>query len=244
MHAKTFQEDLLIIPLGGRDHVLGNDWMKKHSPTKFDHERNCVTIGKKNNKLVLKGISEEGKLSVINSGAMDDFLDELHGSVIFSKVDLRAGYHQIRIKTKDVYKTAFRTHLGQYEFCIIPFGLTNALATFQALMNQVFLPYIRRPLTDLLKNEAFQWSTESESTFNALKTAWSSTLVLALPDYTQEFIVETNASYGGIGVVLLQKGRHIAYFSKALALKHRGKSIYEKEYMALLNAVDKWRHSL
>lgn len=72
----------------------------------------------------------------------------------------------------------------------------------------------------------------------------SSTPVLVLPDYTQEFIVETDASYGGIGAVLMQKGRPIAYFSKVLALKHMGKSIYEKEYMALLNAVDKWRHYL
>ncbi|KAH0642114.1 hypothetical protein KY290_033714 [Solanum tuberosum] len=82
MHAKTFQEDLLIIPLGGYDLLLGNDWMKKHNPTKFDHERNCVTIGRKNNKLVLKGISEEGKLSVINSGAMGKLLKK--GNALFA----------------------------------------------------------------------------------------------------------------------------------------------------------------
>lgn len=56
MHAKTFQEGLLIIPLGVCDLVIGNDWMKIYNPTKFDPERNCVTIGRKNNKLVLKGI--------------------------------------------------------------------------------------------------------------------------------------------------------------------------------------------
>ncbi|KAH0644742.1 hypothetical protein KY284_032626 [Solanum tuberosum] len=82
MHAKTFQEDLLIIPLGGCDLLLGNDWMKKHNPTKFDRERNCVTIGRKNNKLVLKGISEEGKLSVINSGAMGKLLKK--GNSLFA----------------------------------------------------------------------------------------------------------------------------------------------------------------
>lgn len=63
-----------------------------------------------------------------------------------------------------------------------------------------------------------------------------------LLDFTKKFIVETDASHNGIGVVLKQEGRPITYFSKVLASKHRGKSIYEKEYMALLNGVDKWRH--
>lgn len=74
MQARTFQEDLLIIPPGGCDLVLGNDWMKKHNPTKFDHEMNCVTIGRKRSKMVLKGICEEGKLSMINGSAMGKLL--------------------------------------------------------------------------------------------------------------------------------------------------------------------------
>ena len=85
---------------------------------------------------------------------------------------------------------------------------------------------------------------DAEIAFEALKIAMTTTPVLALPDYTQEFVVETHASHGGIGVVLMQQGRPIAFFSKVLAPKHRGKPIYEKEYMALLNAVDKWRQYL
>lgn len=276
---------------------------------------------------------------------IDELLDELCGAKFFTKLDLRAGYHQVRMKGKDIEKTAFRTHLGHYEFTVMPFGLTNAPATFQNLMNQVFAPYLRKftlvffddilvyskdakehlqhlekvfqimrqhqlyakqskceflrsqvaylghvithdgvevdkskvadmlawplptnikalrgflglsgyyrkfvkdygriakPLTNLLQKDNFQWSEESTEAFNALKQAMSCTPVLRLPDYSQEFTVETDASNSGIGAVLTQQGHPLAFFSKALGPRGQAMSTYEKELMAVVAAVKKW----
>lgn len=260
---------------------------------------------------------------------IDELLDDLGSATWFSKLDLAQGFHQFLTRPEDIPKTAFRTHHDHYEYKVMPFGLCNAPSTFEATMNDLFLPYLRKfvlvffddilifsktftdhlnyldvvfrilhegkfflkqskcgfaqrtieylghivsekgvvaepskiqamvdwptpsslkslrgflgltgfykrfiknyaiknyaaiaaPLTQLLRKDNFHWKPEAQAAFEQLKNTMVQAPVLALPDFTLPFVLETDASGTGMGAILMQQNHPIAYFSKQFCPK-------------------------
>ncbi|GKB68988.1 reverse transcriptase domain-containing protein [Tanacetum coccineum] len=144
---------------------------------------------------------------------LDDLLDQLHGSTIFSKIDLRSGYHQIRMRPRDEWKTAFKN-------CD---GLS-----------------IIAPLTECINGGRFTWTSEAAKAFDVLKAKVTEALVLALPNFDEVFQVECDASRVGIGGVLSQNQRLIAFFSEKLNDARRKYSNYDKEFYDIVHSLDIW----
>ncbi|GKB72054.1 putative nucleotidyltransferase, ribonuclease H [Tanacetum coccineum] len=296
---------------------------------------------------------ELNKLTVKNRYPLpriDDLFDQLQGSSVYSKIDLRSGYHQLRVRDEDIPKTAFRTRYGHYEFQVMPFGLTNAPAVFMDLMNRVCRPYldkfmivfiddiliysktkeehdvhlrlilellkkeelyakfskcdfwlskvqflghvidsegihvdpakiesikdwespktpteirqflglagyyrrfiegfskIAKPMTKLTqKSVKFNWGEKEETAFQTLKQKLCSAPILALPEGSENFVVYCDASHKGLGAVLMQKEKVIAYASRQLKIHEKNYTTHDLELGAVVFALKMWRHYL
>jgi hypothetical protein len=124
---------------------------------------------------------------------VEELWNELRGALFFTKLDLRSSYHQVLMHPDDVEKTAFRTHQGLFEFLVMPFGLTNALTTFQALMNEVLLPFLRRFVLVFYDDILIYSSSWSEH----LRHVW---LVLEKQQQHQLFLKKSKCFFGARSV--------------------------------------------
>ncbi|GJS60793.1 putative reverse transcriptase domain-containing protein [Tanacetum coccineum] len=152
---------------------------------------------------------ELNKLSIMNRYLLlriDDLFDQIQGSQYFSKINLRSEYHQLRVHKDDIPKTTFRTRYGHFKFIIMPFGLTNAPAC-----------------------KTFDWGKERERAFQTLKDKLRNTPVLALPDGPEDFVVYWDAFGLGLGYVLMQKGKVIAYASRQLKIHVKNYTTHDLE---------------
>ncbi|GJR81787.1 putative reverse transcriptase domain-containing protein [Tanacetum coccineum] len=289
---------------------------------------------------------ELNKLTVKNRYPLpriDDLFDQLQGSSVYSKIDLRSGYHQLRVREEDIPKTAFRTRYGHYEFQVMPFGLTNAPAVFMDLMNRVCKPYldkfmivfiddiliysknkqeheehlklilellkkeelyakfskcefwipkvqflghvinskgihldpakiesikdwaspkspteirqflglagyyrrfiegflkIAKPMTKLTQKKVrFEWGDKHEAAFQLLKKKLCSAPILALPEGSEDFIAYCDASKKGLGVVLMQREKVIAYASRQLKIHEKNYTTHDLELGSVVFAL-------
>nr|GEU53477.1 retrotransposon protein, putative, Ty3-gypsy subclass [Tanacetum cinerariifolium] len=187
---------------------------------------------------------ELNKLTVKNRYSLlriNDLFDQLQGSSVYSKIDLRSGYHQLRVCEEDIPKTAVRTPYGHYEFQVMPFGLTNTPIVFMDLMNRRKQEHEEhlKLILDLLEKEElhakFSKCDKQEAAFQLLKEKLCITPILALPEGAENFIVYCDASHKGFGVVLMQNEKVIDYASCQLKIHEKNYTTHDLELGAELN---------
>ncbi|GKE82557.1 retrotransposon protein, putative, ty3-gypsy subclass, partial [Tanacetum coccineum] len=186
---------------------------------------------------------ELNKLTVKNRYPLpriDDLFDQLQGSSVYSKIDLRPGYHQLRVREEDIPKTAFRTRYGHYEFQVMPFGLTNAPAVFMDLMNRVCKPYLDKFVIVFI-DDILIYSKNKEEHEGHLK------LILELLKKEELYAKFSKCEFWipkGLGVVLMQNEKVIAYASRQLKIHEKNYTTHDLELGAVVFALKMWRHYL
>nr|GFB55293.1 retrovirus-related Pol polyprotein from transposon 17.6 [Tanacetum cinerariifolium] len=181
---------------------------------------------------------ELNKLTVKNRYTLpriDDLFDQLQGSSVYSKIDLRSGYHQLRVREEDVPKTAFRTRYGHYEFQVMPFGLTNALADEKEHEEHL------KAILELLKKEEL-YAKFSKCEFWIPKVQFLGHVIDS--QGSEDFIVYCDASNKGLGAVLMQREKVISYASCQLEIHEKNYTTHDSELGAVVFALKIWRHYL
>ncbi|GJZ02361.1 putative reverse transcriptase domain-containing protein, partial [Tanacetum coccineum] len=207
---------------------------------------------------------ELNKLTVKNRYPLlriDDLFDQLQGSSVYSKIDLRSGYHQLRVREEDIPKTAFRTRYGHYEFQVMLFGLTNASTVFMDLMNRVCKPYLDKFVIVFIDDILIYLKNKQEHEkhlklilellkkeqligFQLIKQKLCSAPILALPEGSEDFIVYCDASIKGLGAVLMQREKVIAYASRQLKIHEKNYTTHDLELGIVVFALKIWRYYL
>ncbi|GKD33849.1 putative reverse transcriptase domain-containing protein [Tanacetum coccineum] len=127
---------------------------------------------------------ELNKLTVKNRYLLpriDDLFDQLQGLSVYSKINLRSGYHQLKVRDEDISKTAFRTRYGHYEFQVMPFGLTNAPAVFMDLMNRVCKPYLDKFVIVFINDILIYSQEHAETSENNFRITQKRGIVCQIP---------------------------------------------------------------
>ncbi|GJU77755.1 retrotransposon protein, putative, ty3-gypsy subclass [Tanacetum coccineum] len=203
---------------------------------------------------------ELNKLTVKNRyrfSRIDDLFDQLQGSQFFSKIDLRSGYHQLRVHEDDIPKTAFRTRIDisnpskieavkNWKAPRTPFEVRSflGLAGYYRRFIENFSK-IAKSLTILTqKCKTFDWGEEEELAFQTLKDKLCNTPILALPDGPKDFMVYCDASGIGLCCVLMQRGKVIAYAFRQLKIHEKNYMTHDLELGTVVFALKVWRHYL
>ncbi|GJU75489.1 putative reverse transcriptase domain-containing protein [Tanacetum coccineum] len=211
---------------------------------------------------------ELNKLTVKNQYPLpriDDLFDQLQGSNVYSKIDLRSGYHQLKVRDEDIPKTAFRTRYGHYDsnegIHVDPAKIKSikdwespntptkirqflGLAGYYQRFIEGFSK-IAKPMTKLTqKSVKFNWGEKEETAFQTLKQKLCSVLILALPEGSENFVVYCDASHKGLGAVLMQKEKVIAYASHQLKIHGKNYTTHDLELGVVVFALKMWRHYL
>nr|KYP46226.1 Transposon Ty3-I Gag-Pol polyprotein [Cajanus cajan] len=153
---------------------------------------------------------------------IDDLMDQLRGAIVFYKIDLRSGYHQIKVKAEDIQKTAFRIRYGHYEYQVMSFGVTNAPAMFMDYMNRIFRSFLDHFVVVFIDDILIYSQTHEEHKEH-------------LHTVLQILIM-------GLGCVLMQDRRVVAYASRQLRAHEKNYPTHDLELAAIVFALKIWRH--